>query len=90
MDALREDIENLEQEAQRHEARVAASEQRVAELGQQIADLPPAPQVHRPQPRHGCPPCGRPAPGSRQQQQRARTALLNMPRVEAALQHLQR
>ena len=50
MDALREDIENLEQEAQRHEARVAASEQRVAELGQQIADLPPAPQVRCPQP----------------------------------------
>ena len=50
MDALREDIENLEQEAQRHEARVAASEQRAAELGQQIADLPPAPQVRCPQP----------------------------------------
>jgi hypothetical protein len=45
MDALREDIDNLEQEAQRHEARVAASEAKVAEIGQQIADGPPAPQV---------------------------------------------
>ena len=43
--ALRDDIDNLEQEAQRHEARIATHEQKVADLGQQIADLPPPPQV---------------------------------------------
>ena len=45
METLRDDINNLDLEAQRHEARIATGEQRVADLGAQIEGLPEAPQV---------------------------------------------
>jgi hypothetical protein len=45
IETLRDDINNVDLEAQRHEGRIATGEQRVADLGQQIADMPEAPQV---------------------------------------------
>jgi hypothetical protein len=45
MDALREDIDNLEEDANRHQARIDGCKEKVADFERQIADLPPPPQV---------------------------------------------